>query len=295
MASVRAFAQRHPVLAYVATVSALSWGALALFVAARGGVPQTPGEFEAQVFFLIPMVLGGPLVAVPVTVALVAGKAGFRELAARLRRWRVGARWYAVALLAAPLAFAAVHGALSLVSAAYAPAVVTADDKAAVVARGLVAGLVVGFVEELGWTGIATPALRRRHGLTATGVLLGFLWGLWHLPFQTVWPAVALAGDLPVAVGLPFGVLLMVAGQLAAYRVLMVRVHERTQSLPVAMLMHAGLTAASLILGPAAISGKASLLYGAVLAAAWWLVVAVLAVAARSRGITRAIPSPSAR
>ena len=34
---------------------------------------------------------------------LVYGRAGLRDLLTRMTRWRVGARWYAVALLTAPL------------------------------------------------------------------------------------------------------------------------------------------------------------------------------------------------
>ncbi|HEX2740474.1 MAG TPA: hypothetical protein VHM69_08510, partial [Rubrobacter sp.] len=47
----------------------------------------------------------------------------------------------------------------------------------------------------------------------------------------------------------------------------------------VAMLMHASLTASTLILGPLAISGVALLTYSLALAAATWVVVAAVAVA----------------
>jgi hypothetical protein len=39
----------------------------------------------------------------------------------------------------------------------------------------------VGFFEELGWTGFATPRLRLRHGFLATGLIVGVPWGAWHL------------------------------------------------------------------------------------------------------------------
>ena len=68
-------------------------------------------------------------------------------------------------------------------------------------------------------------------------------------------------------------------GQLVAYRVLMVWVYDRTGSLLVAVLMHASLTASTLILGPLAISGGALLIYGLGLAAAMWVVVAAVALA----------------
>ena len=46
---------------------------------------------------------------------------------------------------------------------------------------GIVVALVAGFIEELGWTGFAVPVLRRRYGVLATGLIVGFVWAAWHL------------------------------------------------------------------------------------------------------------------
>jgi hypothetical protein len=43
--------------------------------------------------FIAPMLPAGPLVAALVVIALTDGAAGFRELGARLIRWRVGWLW----------------------------------------------------------------------------------------------------------------------------------------------------------------------------------------------------------
>ena len=58
-------------------------------------------------------------------------------------------------------------------------------------------------------------------------------------------------------------------------------VYDCTGSLLVAMLMHAGLTASTMILEPPAISGVNLLIYDLVSAIALWTVVAVIAVANR--------------
>jgi membrane protease YdiL (CAAX protease family) len=42
--------------------------------------------------------------------------------------------------------------------------------------------LVGGLGEETGWRGFALPALRRRHGLLASSLLLVPIWAGWHLP-----------------------------------------------------------------------------------------------------------------
>ena len=102
--------------------------------------------------------LAGPSVAGILLTGLVDGRAGLRELLSRLLRWRVGARWYAVALLTAPLC---VTGD-TLRAFAHLPGVpprhiVASDDKASLLLIGIAVGLVVGIFEELGWTGFAMP------------------------------------------------------------------------------------------------------------------------------------------
>jgi hypothetical protein len=59
----------------------------------------------------------------------------------------------------------------------------------------------------------------------------------------------------------------------------MVWMYDRTQSLLVAVLMHASLTACTFILGPAVVAGSTGVLYGVALAVAWWLVVVAVLVA----------------
>jgi membrane protease YdiL (CAAX protease family) len=281
MATIKAFIKRHAVLTYYALAFAISWGGILLVIRANGGLPATQEEFARQVALAIPAMLGGPSVAGILVTALVSGKAGFRELFSRLRRWRVGARWYAVALLAAPLVFLVVHAALSLASPAFLPGLVTAADKAPFLLMGIVSGLMVGFCEELGWTGFAIPRLRLRHGVLATGLIVGVLWAVWHVAAIRVWPGVALSGGLSVPLFIALASALVLVGQLPAYRVLMVWVYDRTGSLLVAMLMHGSLTASTFILGPAVIAGPALLVYDVALGVAWWALVAAVILANR--------------
>jgi membrane protease YdiL (CAAX protease family) len=203
---------------------------------------------------------------------------GFRELLSRLLKWRVGAHWWAVALLTAPLLMTAVLFALSLTSPEYLPAIVTADDKASPLLLGIVVGLAGGFMEELGWTGFAIPWLRRRHGVLATGLIVGVLWAAWHL-LANFWTSSASSGAVPPALFVTVG---FFSTYLLPYRVLMVWIYDRTGSLLVAILMHASLIASSISgfgLVPPAISGVPFLTMFLVFAAALWVVVAAVAVA----------------
>jgi membrane protease YdiL (CAAX protease family) len=207
---------------------------------------------------------------------LVYGSAGFRDLLTRMTRWRVGARWYAIALLTAPLLFIAVSLALSLISPEFLPGILATSDKAALVLFGIAYGLIGGgFLEELGWTGFAIPRMRLRHGIVGTGLIVGVLWGAYHFSVM-FWMSSAYSGALPLAILLP----VQMFAWLPAYRVLMVWVYDRTEgSLLVAMLMHASLSASMLILQPLAIAGVPLLTYILVFGAALWVVVGAVAVA----------------
>lgn len=196
----------------------------------------------------------------------------------RLLRWRVGTRWYAVALLTAPILMTAILLALSLLSPELFPPIVTTGDKASPLLLGIVVGLGGGFVEELGWTGFAVPRLLRRHSVLATGLIVGVLWAAWHL-LQGLWTAVTSSGAVPPALFVTVG---FVSSYLLPYRVLMVWVYDRTESVLVAVLMHASLIVSSISgsgLVPPAISGVPFLTLFLVFSAALWVVVAAVALA----------------
>jgi membrane protease YdiL (CAAX protease family) len=228
--------------------------------------------------YAVPAMLLGPSVAGILLTGFLYGRAGFRELRSRLLEWRVGARWYAVALLTAPLVFTAVLLGLSLISPEFLPRIFITSDKASLVLMGIAIGLPVGIFEELGWTGFAIPRMRLRYGVLGTGLMVGVLWGAWHL-LQSYWASGVTSGEVSLAIWLPAWLIGTIVGQLAAYRVLMVWVYERTNgSLLVAMLMHASLAAFTFILFPP-LAVEANLISGIACAAGLWVVVAAVAVA----------------
>jgi membrane protease YdiL (CAAX protease family) len=271
MMASTSYIARHPVATYFALTYAISWGGF-VFVVGPGGFPGTGSQFDALLPFVAAAMLAGPAVAGLLLTVHLSGTAGLRELLSRLFRWRVGGRWYAAALLPAPLLSAAVLFALSLTSPIF-----THTNKTAILLTGMTAGLTTVF-EEVGWTGFATPMLRRRYGVVTTGLIVGVVWGAWHL-LQGLWSAGTYAGSLPLAVFVPVSFLIGIA-QLTAYRVLMLWVYDRTNSLFVATLMHASLTASIVFVFAPAATGATSLIYGSVLAGAMWIVVAAVAWAA---------------
>ena len=109
MTTIRAFLKSHPLLSFYTLAFAISWGAILLAVGlGPGGFSATPQQFQKALPYAVPAMFLGPSVACILLTGLLSGRAGFRDLLARMTRWRVGARWYAVALLTAPLVFTAV-------------------------------------------------------------------------------------------------------------------------------------------------------------------------------------------
>jgi CAAX protease family protein len=280
MSTIKLFVTRHPVSVYFAMTFAISWGAALAAIGGSGGMRgTTPGSDPRFAYALIAM-LAGPSVTGILLTALVYGRTGFREFLSRLLTWRVDARWYAVALLTAPAVMTATLVALSLISAAFLPGIFISDEKAALLLVGLAVGLSAGIFEELGWTGFAIPTLRRRHRVPATGLIVGIWWSAWHL-FPNIWSSGAASGELAMSVFLAATVFGIFVGYLTAFRVLMVWVYDRTESLFVAMLMHVSITASLLILNPLGISGMHLVIYSLALAAAVWILVAAVAIANR--------------
>jgi membrane protease YdiL (CAAX protease family) len=288
LTSFRAFIKRHAVLTYITLVFALTlgpWG-LALITASPGAFPGTGDELtpmaDPDPVMLLAYLVGtlSPALAGILVIALAYGRAGLRDLRSQLFRWRVGVRWYAVALLTVPLLETAILGALLLTSKAFSPTIVTANDKASLQVTGLVGGLVVAlvisFFEEIGWTGFAAHELRKRHGLLATGLILGLPWGVMHLPAYTA------SGAVPPALEVA-----AIFFYFVPYRMLMVWVYDHTQSVLLAILMHLPLILFVYGLLTPAKAGVPELIFNLVFGATLWVFVAAVAAANR-RNLSRA-------
>jgi uncharacterized protein len=275
----RPFIQRHPVATYYVLVFAISWGGGAI-VLGPGGILGGRAITAAQLPFVYLTAMAGPSVAGIVSTALVRGRAGVLDLLSRLLRWRVSVRWYAVALLTAPLLVTPILFALSLTSPAFLPTIVTASNKTGLLVSGIAVGLVIPPFEELGWTGFAVPQLRTRYGIVTTGIIVGLLWGAWHFPLfaESARSSAAVPPTLYLAV--------LLFSWLPPYRVLMVWVYDRTQSVLLAMLMHLPIVVISLVLVPSA-TPKVILTYDLIFGSALWILVVAVAVRGARGGAKR--------
>jgi membrane protease YdiL (CAAX protease family) len=275
--SVSAVIKRHPVPVYFALTFVISWGGILLVIGGPGRILRASEQFDTLLPLAIMAILAGPGVSGILLTALVHGRKGLREFRSRLLGWRVGLRWYAAALLAAPLVMMALYLALSLLSPAFLPGIFAAEDKISHLVMGLATGFMAGMFEELGWTGFAIPRLRRRYSILCTGLIVGVLWAVWHI-LPALWLGYAsgtVSGALSTVSYITDPFLFLVT-----FRVLMVWVYDRTgESLLVAMLMHMSLTSSARILTPAGIVGVPLMLFGITWAAVAWGVIAVFVLA----------------
>jgi len=169
MTAVRAWTIRHRLVAFFGLTFLLSWWSWPFY--ALGVAPTA--------FFAC-----GPVVAALVVIGVAEGGRGYRELGARMIRWRVGWVWWCVAI-GTPLAVM-VLAATANVTIWGAPAPVLAEISWA----GLAAALAVRFVnpldgplgEEPGWRGYALPLLQIDRTPLAAGLVLAAVVALWHLP-----------------------------------------------------------------------------------------------------------------
>ena len=270
---MRTFIQRHPALLYFAVTFAVSWAGVFAVVGPSGFPLATDRAKGLLPLIVIGIVIGPPAASILLT-GLGFGRRGFREMLSHLLTWRVSARWYAVAFFTTPILAAAALFSLLPLSRRFMPGIIASHDKSAVLFAAVVAGLVAGVLEEIGWTGFAIPRLLPRHGVIKTGLIVGFLWGAWHYIVAVVGSGTP-SGEFSVELFLPQ--IFFYVAVVPAYRVCMVWVFERTRSLLVAMLMHASLTGFVLfILMPLNTTGLPLLAWYAVFALALWGIVAAI-------------------
>jgi membrane protease YdiL (CAAX protease family) len=213
------------------------------------------------------MVIGVAVIGVALTVA-TAGRDGLRQLRAQWSR-RVGSRWLTV-LLIPPAGILLVLGALALgVSSAFTPHFFV---------YGIAAGVLAGFCEEIGWTGFAYPRLSARLGWLPAALLLGVLWGLWHLPVVDSLGAASPHGRYWPAFFAAF------VAVLVPLRVLIAWTYTRTGSLRMAQLLHASDTGFLVILSAPHVSpGQEALWYALYAAVLWAAALSVVVAGRRSR------------
>jgi uncharacterized protein len=160
--------RRHPLLAFFVLAFAFTWAI----------------EIPMQVFQLAPLqlVVGWmPGLAALLVAGTSDDRGGIQALLRGLLIWRVGVRWYALALFGFPALWFAPQALNPLFggSGLHLPALSLAVLVSFV---GMLAVRLLLSSEELAWSGFALPRLQACQSALAASLLLGVLWAAWHLP-----------------------------------------------------------------------------------------------------------------
>jgi uncharacterized protein len=174
---------RHPLVSFFTLAYALTWLAWSPWYLSEAGIGLLPFDGEGISDYLNTVALiVGPTLSAFIMTGATEGREGVRGLLRRIVLWRVGLGWYLFVLLGIP--------AIILLSTVGLPGALASFEASAVPSTlflYVVAGPVFLFIggpvfEEIGWRGFALPRLQRLHGPLVGTLILGTLWGLWHLP-----------------------------------------------------------------------------------------------------------------
>jgi len=154
----------------------LAWGILALFIFLPDLMTGLVGPLTGNhpLFFLA---VYAPAIAALGIIAVRSGPGGVRRFLTRLTILDCPRPWTVFLLVGLPLVFyagAALNG--NLFTDAFPLESIPA------LAAALLLSAVKGPVEELGWRGFALPLLQRRLAPFWSALILGLVWGFWHLP-----------------------------------------------------------------------------------------------------------------
>lgn len=175
-----AFVKRHPVISMSILTLAFAWPGLiweALY---------SQGLVASQSPIVLSLLIGWvPGIAAVVVSAVLAGRAGVRELLGRFLIWRVGIRWYLVGFFLLAVIILGGIGLHVLFGGAM-PAIPATGSVWWEVALSFVLLIVVGSLlntEELAWRGFILPKLQPKYGALAASILITIPESLLHLPY----------------------------------------------------------------------------------------------------------------
>jgi CAAX protease family protein len=253
--------RRHPVACYFGLTFFISW--LGAFMVAAPSLLRGQPLTNLTGILMFPAMLVGPSLSSILLTRLFDGPAGLRDLFSRMRRFRFPLRWYAALLIPPILILSILLLLKTFVSPVYSPNRFW---------LGLAFGIPAGFFEEIGWTGFAFPKMSLKLPRLRAAILLGLLWGLWHIPVINF-----LGTAVPHrAYWLHF--FLAFTAAMTAMRVLISWLYSHTKSIPLAQLMHACSTGSLVVFSPPAAIASQEAFWYATYAAALWLLVAALAI-----------------
>jgi uncharacterized protein len=184
---IKALLARHPLVFFFVIAYAGTWLVELPYVLSEYGAGVLPTRSPVLLWTSPVAIFAGPFLSAFVMTGVTEGREGVHRFLRRFVLWRVGLRWYLFVFVGIP--------AIMVLSVVVIPGVLGSFQGLATLAPlpllgiflyALIPGGALG--EEPGWRGFALPRLQSLHGPLLGSLILGVLWGLWHLPlFWTPW------------------------------------------------------------------------------------------------------------
>lgn len=146
-------------------------------------IPAMPATgLVVTVPFILCAIIGGfaPSLAAIVALVVGVGREAAGDLMRQLRDWRAPTPVYAVVLLLVPVGTLATLALATLLPGDLKPV------DPAIFAMAAIWPIMAALGEELGWRGFLFPRLLPRFGHVGAGLIIGLVWGVWHLPADFV-------------------------------------------------------------------------------------------------------------
>lgn len=242
MSQIRSTLSSNALLGFTLLCFLLSWGSVVLILGGMKNFPARPEQIEEHLPFIVAATLLGPSISGIVFNLIKYGVNGtYRRLQERMI-WNPA---HLALFFFAPTVISSVLCVLSILVSddKYEPAILTtatAEGKLSLLLLGSGYGAAAGTFEEIGWTFFATPELLKKLSALDTGIVLGLVWGFWHF-LVAIWGSGDADGNFSMDQFLPWIPWNTIV--LPLYRVLMVQVYRKTNSLIPMIIMHASLTA----------------------------------------------------
>jgi len=134
-------------------------------------------------FFIIALVLGvfGPFLSAVLIIRISKGKATIRNWLISIFNFRIPVGLYLLGGLFLPFFLAGLHHVIYILLGGQS-GMELGTDWILYLAYLIPTALLSGGNEEPGWRGYITPVLLKKFNLLLAHLIIGVLWGLWHLP-----------------------------------------------------------------------------------------------------------------
>ncbi len=168
--------QMRALIPFISLTFLIAWGILALYIFLPEPMTSIFGAISGNhpLFYLAVYAPAIAAFSIVITRAEITGLGHFLR---GFLIWRSSIFWYAFLLIGMPVVFYAGAG---LNGNLFTEPFPFASFQA--VLPALILSAIKGPVEEFGWRGFALPLLQRKLTPVVAALLLGVIWGTWHLP-----------------------------------------------------------------------------------------------------------------